>query len=87
MNYDADPGLTGYGEKTSADTFISQQTVKERTNLTTRKKDRFHVSPKRRNDPGDINSTSPRIVSGVRRSCLAGRAHHFRLARNIDRGI
>jgi hypothetical protein len=24
MNHDADPGLTGYGEKTSADTFISQ---------------------------------------------------------------
>jgi hypothetical protein len=45
LNHDADSGLTSYGEKTSADTFLSQQTVEERTNLTTRKEDRFHVSP------------------------------------------
>jgi hypothetical protein len=87
MNYDANPGLTGYGNEAAADTLFSQQTVEERTNLAARKKDRFRVSPKRRNDPGDVNSTSPRIVSGVRRSCLAGWSHHFRLARNIDRGI
>ena len=87
LNHDADSGLTSYGEDTAADTFLSQQTVEEQTNFAARKKDCFHVSPKRRNDPGDVNSTSPRIVSRVRRPCLAGWTHHLRLARNIDCGI